>query len=93
MMKRINQKYFKDPKKYIPYGCYCYDVVEGTNEFGIPNTFPCPFWRVDKYKPKQENGYCGFLGVGDWMTAGGMLWDQCKECDINWDDETEGGMR
>ena len=35
----------------IPKGYYC----EG-----------CPFWFVDTGKPKQMNGYCSYLGKGDW---------------------------
>jgi hypothetical protein len=35
----------------IPKGDYC----EG-----------CPFWSIDKAKPEQMNGYCSYLGKGDW---------------------------
>lgn len=56
----------------IPHGPYCYD------ENGI-----CPWWRQDTSKPKQENGYCLYLKVGDWDLPIGLLWDQCKECCVN----------
>lgn len=40
----------------IPRGYYCYGK----------HRKPCPFWSVDKTKPEQENGYCSYLGRGDW---------------------------
>ena len=31
---------------------------------------------------------CLYLFRGDWMgDAGGLLWDQCKECEVNWEEE------
>lgn len=38
-------------KLLIPRGCYC----EG-----------CPFWFKNRRKPSQMNGYCSYLGKGDW---------------------------
>ena len=35
----------------IPKGYYCDD---------------CPFYFQDATKPEQENGYCSYLGKGDW---------------------------
>ena len=35
----------------IPRGYYC----EG-----------CPFWFIDRNMPEQMNGYCSYLGKGDW---------------------------
>lgn len=26
----------------------------------------CPFWSIDYRKPEQMNGYCSYLGKGDW---------------------------
>lgn len=67
----------KHLEKIIPKGLYCY------NKDGV-----CPFWdRLDGI-PKQENGYCHLLEKGDWESEGTMLlWDQCKECEINLDAE------
>ena len=63
----------------IPSGLYCYD------EAGC-----CPFWSKDAMREPQENGYCSFLVRGDWEgEAGGLLWDQCKECGENMDDEDD----
>jgi hypothetical protein len=96
-MKKVAEKYFKDPKKYIPHGVYCYtinNIENGLSEKDPPiiRTKLCPFWQFDKTKPTQENGYCAYLGLGDWMPNGTfMLWDQCKECEINWDDEDDLG--
>lgn len=39
----------------IPKGMYCYDE-NGT----------CPYWGLDKNHDKQENGYCSYMGKGDW---------------------------
>lgn len=39
----------------IPNGLYCYD------EKG-----KCPYWSLREDLPKQENGYCSFLGKSDW---------------------------
>lgn len=39
----------------IPNGIYCYG----------PNG-RCPFWSRDSLKDEQENGYCSYLGKGDW---------------------------
>ena len=37
-------------------------------------------------KEYQDNGYCHFLEQGDWEDIGvGLLWDQCKCCQINVD--------
>lgn len=70
-----------NPEKYIPYGFYCYF---GTRGPGDPNYKRCAFWDYDPTKHEQENGYCYFLGEGDWECDGiGLLWDQCKECGIN----------
>lgn len=88
----------------IPKGPYCYD-----------KNGRCPYWRTRNGYDEQENGYCEFLGYGDWeineteeltiqyhkskkligvKTVGhkigipvGLLWDQCKECGINEEDD------
>lgn len=62
----------------IPKGSYCYDYRDGKE-------FRCPHWSKDTSKPEQENGYCSYLGMGDWDLGGGLLWDQVKECGINED--------
>lgn len=82
-MKKVAEKYFKNPKKYIPYGMYCYqdELLKA-----------CPFWQFDKTKPEQQSGYCAYLGLGDWMENGTIdLWERLKECDINWDEDEDLG--
>lgn len=68
-------------KRVVPHGIYCYD------KNGL-----CPFWdKFEEIYPEQSNGYCAFLERGDWMDSknGGtfLLWDQCKECGINTEDD------
>jgi hypothetical protein len=69
-------------KSLIPLGLYCYTHI------GPGKYEPCPYWSIRKDKPSQENGYCEFLNIGDWMEeGGGLLWDSVKECGINYGDE------
>lgn len=64
-------------KQIVPHGDYCY------NRDGV-----CPFWAKHPDKPKQENGYCSLLMIGDWEEkTHSLLWDQCKECGINDSDD------
>jgi len=47
----------------------------------------CPHWSKNDNYPRRENGYCAFLGKGDWeLDHIGLLWDQVKECGINCSD-------
>lgn len=64
----------------VPKSDYCYS--------GFKNTYKCcPFWMTLKQFPKQSNGYCTLMEVGDFMTLSNngtsLLWDQVKECGIN----------
>jgi hypothetical protein len=66
----------------IPYGSYCY---KGDKK--------CPYLDCAKNKEKQENGFCWFLGKGDWDMYDGLLsllWDWCKECDVHMEELPEG---
>lgn len=78
----------KDTSK-IPKGVYCYD--ENGN---------CPYWSLNDDKPYQMNGYCSYLEYGDWsaeipedfpegfpLSCLSLLWDACKQCSINLDEE------
>jgi hypothetical protein len=43
--------------------------------FSIPNgdyCDGCPFWSMDESKPERMNGYCSYLGKGDWDFYGEM---------------------
>lgn len=54
-------------KYKIPNGIYCYDE-NGT----------CPYWQ-------KRNGkvYCAFLEKDEDELDSLILWDQCKECGVN----------
>ena len=75
----------------IPKGLYCYTLhPTEKNNAGFPKVIPCPYWSRREDKPAQENGYCSFLGEGDWEDEGfSLLWDMCKECGENLDDDEE----
>lgn len=66
-----------DALSFIPKGLYCYS--EGRNKGR------CPFWQRRDGKLPQEDGYCHFLGAGDWNDTDSLslLWDQVKECGIH----------
>ena len=67
----------------IPYGIYCYSTSPKGKKIR------CPYWLLFKDKPFQNNGYCKFLGRGDWEVTNrenswrSLLWDSVKECGIN----------
>ena len=72
--------------KLIPEGEYCYSVETLEDGFVVRKT--CPFWDKILDFPKQNNGYCHFRKKGDWQSSGiGLLWDQCKECGMNINDD------
>lgn len=70
-------------KKWIPKNpCYCYNII-GKDVDGSAKINICKWHRVDKKHYNQENGYCIYLGKGDWQESGtSLLWDKCKECGI-----------
>ena len=53
----------------IPDGCYCQQ---------------CPYFDCATNKEEQSNGFCWYIGRGDWddPSAAALLWDGCKECGI-----------
>ena len=59
-------------EKLIPKGEYCYDDQRD-----------CPFHDIIPTFPKQSNGHCHYLKTGDYGEHFGLLWDSCKECNIN----------
>jgi len=75
----------------VPNGAYCY-TRQGKSKIN------CPFWSINENYTYQNNGYCSFLDLGDWMRDKrnewinkknneiyhmGLLWDQVKACGIN----------
>lgn len=59
----------------IPDGIYCY--AEHT----------CPFWSFSRvarfFYGDQLSGYCYLMNEGDFNSDTMILWDQCKCCGIN----------
>lgn len=70
---------------HIPSGVYCYTPKKFNPENGSLEITRCPYWGFHPDFPEQENGLCLFTGQYDWNEEGfgGLLWDQCKECNIN----------
>ena len=69
---------FSKPENIIPNGEYCY------RRLSSKKIELCPYWSRDNSQPEQMNGYCHFLKRGDWESDElSLLWDQCKECNIN----------
>jgi len=70
-------------KKWIPNNtCYCYKNVEIKRE-EIIKIKTCKWHRISERHREQENGYCIYLGYGDWQQdETSLLWDKCKECGI-----------
>lgn len=66
-------------KKWIPDNTpYCYQGLLGKASYK-----PCKWWCKNKAKRDFNNGYCIYMGRGDWnMNYSSLLWDQCKECNI-----------
>lgn len=71
------------PTNVIPEGFHCYSRIDGEQH-------KCPYWDKNEAEEEQRNGYCHYLGEGDWDVEGlSLLWDQCKECGENVGDADE----
>jgi len=82
----VNKMTSKD-ESLIPNGQYCYTIVSVDENTGKMQTKICPYWSIRDGKPEQDNGYCDYLGWGDWDIDGlTMLWDQVKECWVKMDE-------
>lgn len=64
----------------IPYGDYCYTLLEHKN--GKLKTKVCPYWEYKKDDEGHYYGYCHFLKESDYI----LLWDQVKICGENYYD-------
>jgi hypothetical protein len=78
----------------IPRGPYCYQVIKqipdvDASRLPILSTRICPYWAGTAGKNDAiDTGYCTFTQTSDDDDKGtGLLWDQCKECGINEDDD------
>ena len=72
----------KKDTKLIPKGLYCYTslkVNKEGNKFEIVGI--CPYYKKVKNKHTQENGYCSFLGKGDWDLNKEQKWERIKIVD------------
>jgi hypothetical protein len=68
-------------EKLIPRGPYCYRPLKYEN--GRLKIKPCPYHITARRRHYQENGYCSFIGKGDWeFEHFGLLWDMVKECGV-----------
>lgn len=88
-------------KQEIPLGIYCYEglgVEQNEDGKTVLKTKRCPYWSINEDHEYQDNGYCSYLELGDWMDEPintytntrtgekrhiGLLWDQVKACGIN----------
>lgn len=60
-------------KNVIPKGMYCMN---------------CDYLDCASNKDEQNNGFCWFLLKGDWdIGASSLLWDGCKECGVQEENE------
>ena len=80
-------KFFKC-KHIIPEGMYCY-TIEGYDSIKNRPTYKlCPYWGRVHGRRAQEDGFCSYMMKGDWDEGQlGVLWDQCKECEVKFDDK------
>lgn len=56
----------------IPKGVYCYTYENGKQ-------VNCPYWKLLKNRPEQENGWCDYLNMGDTEIIAQKDWDLVKE--------------
>jgi hypothetical protein len=93
-------KGFKDMKKFpvkviraetlIPKGSYCYSDMQVTQNENAPPKFHskiCPFWGLES----EQVGICSYIHLKDGDEKGTfLLFDQIKECTINWAEDEFG---
>jgi hypothetical protein len=72
----------------IPAGDYCYKFTGEKTPDGFLAINVCPYWTWHTDKDYEQNGYCEFLNIGDWMDNGYITWlfDHQKICGINEDE-------
>jgi len=68
-------------EKLIPVGEYCYTPVKYEN--GRLKIEVCPYHITARRRHIQEDGFCSFIGKGDWELSFGLLWDMVKECGVS----------
>ena len=76
---------FIHPKDSIPHGPYCYS---GSRNPADKNYKPCPYWEMfPETEESGAKGHCSYLAKTDGDSGFDLLWDQVKECGINYDYE------
>lgn len=76
----ITKKVKEKDTSIIPKGLYCYNPIKyEKNTYHIKL---CPYYDTIENADNQSNGYCHYLDKGDGDLNFGLLWDQCKECEI-----------
>jgi len=74
----------------IPSGMYCYSkykIIPSDGPFGSKMKLLdlCPYW-----KRTETGAFCHFLGQeSERQDPFNLIWDQCKECGVNMDEENE----
>lgn len=93
----------ENPEEWIPVGCYCYqynddecvcDMLDGEEYKPREiSCYLCPFWSRDDDGVCMQDGYCSYLDKGDMdfddEGCALLLWDMCKACGINDDDDDD----
>ena len=87
-------RFIKKDARLISHGSYCYEqtvnVIPSKYHKNVRLWRACPYARNKLTAGEQNFGYCIYLDKGDFDEYGtSLLWDQCKECGIN--DDEEGG--
>ena len=59
-------------EKLIPKGLYCYTMDKKGK------ITPCPYYKILKDRPYQENGWCDFLETGDMELNRTEKWKDTK---------------
>ena len=96
----IPKKYFEHPEQYIPKGLYCCKEKYVCPFWDIISTLPsqysgyCHFLKIGDLDIAKETTFknlkTGEVSMGNEMPFPvGLLWDQCKECDVNVEDEDD----
>jgi hypothetical protein len=88
---------FKLIPKDTPY-CYTSLRLDKTKEPPVYNIKPCPFWYAIEIPEAELDDHIGVVAMGqnhiggckllkqtdDDMEGWGLLWDNCKECGLNY---------
>ena len=67
-------------------------AVHQVAPYSMPEIRYCPFLKFRGDWPEQANGFCRLTQMGDSAKhpplRDGLLWDACKSCGVNPDDDT-----